>query len=69
MASITITTNSAQDARIAEAIGSILLLGRNANAGEVKDYLTTYLRDSVLRYERDKAKNEASAGVTPIDVT
>jgi len=50
--SITITTDSAQDARIVVAVGSIMNLGRNATQAEVKAFLVQYLRQSVQDYER-----------------
>lgn len=51
---MTITTNASQDARIAPAVGSILGLGRDATAAEVKAWVIQYIQQSVLDYERRK---------------
>lgn len=69
MATITITTTTQQDARIAEAIGHILGLDRNATAGEVKTWLVEHLRSAVHRYEVNAAVATATAGISPIDPT
>jgi hypothetical protein len=51
MASITITTDATQDARLAPAFGDKLGLGRNATAVEVKAWLITELQAVVRNYE------------------
>jgi hypothetical protein len=51
---MTINTTTAQDARIAPAVGSILGLGRDATAAEVKAWVIEYIKQSVLDYERRK---------------
>jgi hypothetical protein len=56
MASITITTNAAQDARLAPAYGDKLGLGRNATVAEVKAYLISVLQADVRNYEYEQAK-------------
>jgi len=64
MATITITTTSEQDARIAAAFGEHLMLEGNASAAQVRTFLVGKIKEVVLRYEH----NQASASVTPIDV-
>lgn len=56
MASITITTTAAQDARLAPAYESILNLGRPAAAADVKAYLITVLQADVRNYENVQAQ-------------
>lgn len=74
MATITITTTAAQDARIAPAIGSLLGLTtpgtntpRNATGAEVKQWLVDDLREATLRYERRVARDAVAepAPLTP----
>lgn len=55
-ASVTISTDSGQDARLAPAFGDKLGLGRNATAAEVKADLISYMRGVVLNYETEQAK-------------
>jgi hypothetical protein len=55
MASITITTTGAQDARIAPAFGAFLHPGTNANAADVKAYLIEVIRKVVHDYEQQQA--------------
>jgi len=64
MATITITTTSQQDARIAAAFGQHLMLEGNASVAQVRALLIERLKEVVLRYEH----NQATASVTPIDV-
>jgi len=52
MATLTITTTGAQDARIGAAFGDYLGLGRNANAAEVKARTIEFIRNVVQEYER-----------------
>ena len=73
MAVLTITTTAAQDARIIAAFGTKLNLGRNATGAEVKADIVDYLRQLVLRIERDAAiaaaSNTAAAGIATLDPT
>lgn len=62
MATITITTTPAQDARIAAAFGDRLMLGGNANAAQVRQFLIDQLIKVVLEYERNQVV------VDPVDV-
>lgn len=55
MASITITTSGAQDARLGPAFGAKLGLSGNASAAQVKAHLVEYLRQVVYQYEQDEA--------------
>jgi hypothetical protein len=55
MASITITTTGAQDARLTVAFGAYLHPGTNATAADVKAYLIEHMRQIVLDYERQQA--------------
>jgi len=50
----TITTTSAEDAKISTAVGDHLRLGRNATASEVKAELRNYLVNIVLAYDEKK---------------
>ncbi len=50
-ATLTITTDAGQDARLAPAFGAKLGLGRNANAAEVKADVINYVRSVVTEYE------------------
>jgi hypothetical protein len=67
MATITITTTTEQDARIAPAFGSALGLGRNATVAEVKGWLIERLRSQVFQYERELQHNAIS--IPPLDPT
>ena len=73
MAVMTITTTAAQDARIIAAFGAKWNLGRNATGPEVKADIIDYLRQTVLRIERDAAiaaaSNTAAAGIATLDPT
>lgn len=51
MATTTITTTGAEDARIIAAVGDRLHLGRNATQAEVKAALATVLQGWVQDYE------------------
>lgn len=55
MASITITTNGAQDARLGPAFGKLLGLQGNANAAQVKEWVIAQLRSVVQQYETQQA--------------
>lgn len=52
MAQIIINTTAEQDARVSPAFGSILGLGRNATADEVKGAIIQWVRGQVQDYER-----------------
>ncbi len=52
MATMTITTTAAQDARIVAAFGKHLHLGRNATGAEVKADIINYVRSIVFDQER-----------------
>ncbi len=69
MATISITTTAAQDARISTAFGSYLRLGRNATGAEVKGALITLVKQVVQDYENNEATATAVAGVTTITPT
>lgn len=69
MATITITTSAAQDARIVDAFGKRLNLGRNATAAEVKQQIVQFLINAVQEQEQKTAMQSALAGVTPITPT
>lgn len=55
MATLTITTTAPQAARVAEAFGKMLNLGRDATNNEVKEAVIAYVRGVVLSYENRKA--------------
>lgn len=55
MATLTINTTGAEDARIAAAFGVALGLGRNATLAEVKAATIKFLSGTVRRVERDAA--------------
>lgn len=55
MASITITTTAAQDARLGPAFGYLLNTGGNATPAQVKAWLVTQLRGVVVTYETRQA--------------
>ncbi len=67
MATMTITTTAPQDARIVAAYGSMLGLGRNATAAEVKADVINYIRTSVQSYEKQQAI--AAISIAPLDPT
>jgi hypothetical protein len=69
MATLTINTTGAQDARIAAAFGARLRLGGNANATQVKQQVIQFIVNVVQQYEQEEAAKAAVAGVTPIDPT
>lgn len=55
MASITITTTGAQDARLTVAFGAYLHPGTNATTADVKAHLIQHLREVVQQYEAQQA--------------
>lgn len=55
MASITITTTGAQDARLGPAFGALLQTGGNANVAQVKAWIVEQLRSVVQQYETQQA--------------
>ncbi len=68
MATTTITTTAAHDARVAPAIGALLGLTvpgtnnlRNVTAAEVKAHLVAYLTNIVREYEA----RQAAAAIVP----
>lgn len=69
MATTTITTTAAHDARIVAALGKNLGLGRNATQAEVKAWLIDQLTNMVLAQEKADGRATADAGVTPISPT
>lgn len=77
MATFTITTPTAQDARILAAFGKILDTKdlqtppqpRAATGPEVKAAISAWLRLSVLEREQADARETASATVVPITPT
>lgn len=60
MATFTINTTSAQDARLVVAFGTYLGLGRNATAAEIKHEIGNYLRLLVADQERNAAVKAAT---------
>jgi hypothetical protein len=69
MATTTITTTAAHDARIAPAIGKSLGLSGNASQAQVKAWLIDQLVKEVLHQEAEEAARTARASVTPISPT
>jgi hypothetical protein len=69
MATVTINTTGAEDARIAPAYGAKLGLQRNATAAEVKAALIQSIRDTVLIYEQAQAAQAAAAAVVSVAPT
>ena len=55
MATLTITTSAEQAARVAEAFGVILNLGRDATGPEIKQAVVNYIKSVVISYENRKA--------------
>jgi len=66
MASVTITTDAGQDARLAPAFGDKLQLGHNATTADVKAYLIADLKAVVQAYEQ-RIANQAVP--PPVDFT
>lgn len=64
MATLTITTTAAQDARIVAAFGKQLGLGRDATLAEVKAAIIQYVTNAVQAQEQITAAATALAGVT-----
>jgi hypothetical protein len=72
MGTLTITTTTAQDQRIAKAFGRELGLGGNANATQVRNAVLAYLKGVVKKGETIDATEAAHAAignVAEIDVT
>ena len=67
MASITISTTPAQDARIKAAVGTYLGLQRDANVGEIKQQMIGHIRQIVHDQERRAAIEAIS--FDPMDPT
>ena len=60
MATLTITTTAAQDARIVAAFGKYLGLPGNATAAQVKAEVAAFIRLKVLEYEKIAAVQTAT---------
>ena len=72
MGTLTVTTTSQQDQRIAKAFGVELGLSGNANAAQVRGAVIAYLIEVVKRQEVREAKRLAKIAadtVVPIDLT
>lgn len=67
MATLTITTNAAQDTRISAAFGEPF--NGNATAAQVKADIIEYIKQRVPSYEQRQAAATAVASVTPIAPT
>jgi len=67
MATLTINTTGAQDARIIAAFGTYLDLGRNANADEVKQQVISFIRQIV--HDQERLAAVAAITIDPIDPT
>lgn len=67
MGTLTINTTGAQDARIVDAFGKRLNLGRNATGAEVKQQVIQFIVNAVQEHEQRTAVQTALAGITPID--
>ena len=63
MATITINTTAAQNARLADAFGKRLNLGRDATVAEVKQQIIMFLVNVVQEYERRDAHAAADAAL------
>jgi hypothetical protein len=68
MATVTITTTGAEDARIATAFGAALGFARNATAAEVKAAIIAYIKQTVIDQE-SQAQARAAAQAAPIAPT
>jgi len=66
MATLTITTTGAQDARIVAAFGAKLGLVGNASAAQVKADVIRYLKSVVQSYETEQAAAAAANAVVAI---
>lgn len=72
MATLTITTTSAQDARLVKAFGADLGLGHDASGAEIRGAILNYMKSVVHRQEvkaATLAANLALENVTPLDLT
>jgi hypothetical protein len=61
MATVTITTDAGQDARLAPAFGALLHPGTNATTADVKAWLIEQMRAVVQSYEDKVAKAAVAA--------
>ena len=68
MATTTINTTGAEDARLVVAFGKYLGLGRNATQGEIVAYLRSHLTQ-IVRDQDDAAAWAARVPATPIAPT
>ena len=66
MSTLTITTDSGQDARLAPAFGNKLGLEGNANAAQIKADIIEYIKGVVHSYETRQAAIAAADGVVPM---
>ena len=66
MATLTINTTGAQDARLVVAFGAKLGLPGNASGAEVKADIVAYIKGVVHSYETQQAAIAAADGVTPM---
>ena len=69
MASFTLTTTPAQDARIVAAFGRRLGLPGDATGAQVKQQIIQFLKNAVQEQEQAVATESARAAVTEIDVS
>lgn len=69
MGTLTINTTAPQDARIVEAFGARLDLGRDATGAEIKAEVIDLMRKIVKNYENDVAAAAAKAAVTDLSIT
>jgi hypothetical protein len=69
MATLTITTTSAEDARIAKAFGRYLALGQNATAAQVKTAVVSFIQTVVRDSERQDAIDAEVASFTNVAPT
>ena len=63
MATITITANAPEVARVAHCVGVRLGLGRDATATEVQQFLIEYLKTTI------KVVEQSEATLTPLNLT
>jgi hypothetical protein len=67
VATLTITTTAAQDARLVVAFGTRLRLGRDATGPEIKAHLLAYVRSVVIDEEAKAKALSAAASDPPAD--
>lgn len=69
MATLTITTTPAQDARLIVAYGAHLGLGRSATAAEIKSSVVEHIKSIVYAHETAQQAAAAAAAVVKISPT